>query len=56
MLEKTTLLIKEIVNQILSLSSASNFIALFPRPDFKGLAYLPQVFLYFQKKRLLRSI
>ncbi|UGQ16782.1 DUF792 family protein [Borrelia sp. RT5S] len=50
MLEKTTLLIKEIVSQILSLSSASNFIALFPRPDFKGLGYLPQVFFVFPKK------
>ncbi|AYE36832.1 hypothetical protein DB313_04860 (plasmid) [Borrelia turcica IST7] len=49
-LEKTTLLIREIVSQVLSLSSASNFIALFPRPDFKGLAYLPQVFFVFPKK------
>ncbi|AWG43280.1 hypothetical protein CR532_04600 (plasmid) [Candidatus Borreliella tachyglossi] len=50
MLEKTTLLIKEVINQILSLANVSNFIALFPRPDFNGLGYLPQVFFVFPKR------
>ncbi|AMR75918.1 DUF792 family protein [Borrelia hermsii] len=49
MFEDVTLLIREVVNHVLSLSSSSNFIAIFPRPDFKGLAYLPQVFFIFPK-------
>ncbi|UPA17007.1 DUF792 family protein (plasmid) [Borrelia coriaceae] len=47
--EDVTALIKKVVDHVLSLSNSSNFIALFPRPDFKGLVYVPQVFFVFPK-------
>ncbi|AHH08982.1 DUF792 family protein (plasmid) [Borrelia anserina] len=49
MFKDVTALILEVVNHILSLSSSSSYIALFPRPDFKGFLYLPQVFFVFPK-------
>lgn len=43
---QTTRLIEDVVNQISSLASISNFVLLFPRLDFKGLGYIPQLFLF----------
>ncbi|WP_038359574.1 DUF792 family protein [Borrelia hispanica] len=46
-----TSMILDIVNHVLSLSVSSNFIVLFPRPDFKGFVYVPQLFFIFPKSK-----
>ncbi|WP_038358929.1 DUF792 family protein [Borrelia hispanica] len=48
-----TNLIKEIVTQTLSLFVHDNFIVLFPRLDFKGLGYIPQLFFIKPKNELI---
>ncbi|AAC66283.1 hypothetical protein B1U23_06250 (plasmid) [Borreliella burgdorferi] len=53
--EQASKLIKEIVNQISSLASISNFVLLFPRLDFKGLGYIPQLFFIFVKHDLIEE-
>ncbi|WKC84934.1 DUF792 family protein [Borreliella lusitaniae] len=53
--KQTTKLIKEVVNQISSLVSISNFVLLFPRLDFKGLGYIPQLFFIFVKHDLIEE-
>ncbi|ASQ29656.1 hypothetical protein CDQ96_04420 (plasmid) [Borrelia miyamotoi] len=49
MLNDITLFILELVNHVLGLAKSSNFIALFPRPDLKGLDYFPQIFFIYPK-------
>ncbi|QTL84252.1 DUF792 family protein (plasmid) [Borrelia miyamotoi] len=46
-------LIKDILTQISSSFINHNFILLFPRPDLKGLQYLPQLFFIQPKNELL---
>ncbi|ACL34811.1 DUF792 family protein (plasmid) [Borreliella garinii] len=52
---QTTRLIEDVVNQISSLASISNFVLLFPRLDFKGLGYIPQLFFIFVKHDLIEE-
>ncbi|WP_349236348.1 DUF792 family protein [Borreliella garinii] len=52
---QTTRLIEDVVNQISSLASISNFVLLFPRLDFKGLGYIPQLFFIFIKHDLIEE-
>ncbi|MBB6043280.1 DUF792 family protein (plasmid) [Borreliella yangtzensis] len=53
--KQTTRLIEDVVNQISSLASISNFVLLFPRLDFKGLGYIPQLFFIFIKNDLIEE-
>ncbi|WLN25702.1 DUF792 family protein (plasmid) [Borreliella valaisiana] len=53
--KQATRLIEDIVNQISSLASISNFVLLFPRLDFKGLEYIPQLFFIFVKNDLIEE-
>ncbi|AJA90735.1 hypothetical protein OY14_04610 (plasmid) [Borreliella chilensis] len=53
--EQATKLIKDVINQISSLVSISNFVLLFPRLDFKGLGYIPQLFFIFVKHDLIEE-
>ncbi|WKC87684.1 DUF792 family protein [Borreliella japonica] len=53
--EQVTKLIENVVNQISSLASSSNFVLLFPRLDFKGLGYIPQLFFIFVKHDLIEE-
>ncbi|UPA09607.1 DUF792 family protein (plasmid) [Borrelia nietonii YOR] len=46
-------LIKDISTQIFSLFGNHNFIVLFPRPDLKGMGYLPQLFFIKPKDELI---
>ncbi|WP_434757176.1 DUF792 family protein (plasmid) [Borrelia puertoricensis] len=46
-------IIKDTVTQIFALFSTDNFIVLFPRPDLKGLGYLPQLFFIKPKFELI---
>ncbi|BDU63355.1 hypothetical protein BOFE_08950 (plasmid) [Candidatus Borrelia fainii] len=55
MVKDVKLLIWEVVNHILSRASSSNFIALFPRPDFKELVYVPQLFFIFPKSGVIEE-
>lgn len=48
-------LIKDVCNQVFSLFHDSSFLVLFPRMDFKGLGYVPQLFFIHPKKDLLIS-
>lgn len=48
-------LIKDICNQLASLGSDSSFIVLFPRMDFKGLGFIPQLFFIHPKHDLVIS-
>ncbi|QFP42462.1 DUF792 family protein (plasmid) [Borrelia miyamotoi] len=46
-------LIRDILSQITSVLSSHNFILLFPRPDLKGMGYLPQLFFIQPKNELI---
>lgn len=48
-------LIKDVCNQVFSLFHDSSFLVLFPRMDFKGLGYVPQLFFIHPKRDLLIS-
>ncbi|WP_024653719.1 DUF792 family protein [Borrelia persica] len=46
-----TSMILEVVNNTFSLAVSPNFIVLFPRPDFKGSVYVPQLFVILPKSK-----
>lgn len=46
-------IIKDVATQIFALFGADNFLALFPRPDFRGFGYVPQLFFIKPKAQLI---
>ncbi|WP_418906410.1 DUF792 family protein [Borreliella tanukii] len=46
-------LIRDITIQLFALFGADNFLLLFPRPDFKGFGYVPQLFFIKPKTELI---
>ncbi|AJY73159.1 hypothetical protein BAFK78_N016 (plasmid) [Borreliella afzelii K78] len=46
-------IIKDVATQIFALFGADNFLALFPRPDFRGFGYVPQLFFIKPKTELI---
>ncbi|WP_373589070.1 DUF792 family protein [Borreliella afzelii] len=46
-------IIKDVATQIFALFRADNFLALFPRPDFRGFGYVPQLFFIKPKTELI---
>lgn len=46
-------IIKDVATQIFALFGADNFLALFPRPDFRGFGYVPQLFFIKPKTQLI---
>ncbi len=38
-------IVRDVTTQIFALFGADNFLVLFPRPDFRGFGYVPQLFL-----------
>ncbi|UPA13797.1 DUF792 family protein [Borrelia turicatae] len=46
-------IIRDVSTQIFALFSTDNFIVLFPRPDLKGMGYLPQLFFIKPKSELI---
>ncbi|WP_418905740.1 DUF792 family protein [Borreliella japonica] len=51
--EETSQLIKDIGTQLLALFGADNFLLLYPRPDFRGFGYVPQLFFIKPKTQLI---
>uniref|UniRef100_UPI001C0277CB DUF792 family protein n=1 Tax=Borreliella bavariensis TaxID=664662 RepID=UPI001C0277CB len=51
--EETSQLIKDIGTQLLALFRADNFLLLYPRPDFRGFGYVPQLFFIIPKTQLI---
>ncbi|WP_419260357.1 DUF792 family protein, partial [Borreliella afzelii] len=46
-------IIKDVATQIFALFGADNFLAIFPRPDFRGFGYVPQLFFIKPKTELI---
>ncbi|WP_419255502.1 DUF792 family protein, partial [Borreliella afzelii] len=46
-------IIKDVATQIFALFGTDNFLALFPRPDFRGFGYVPQLFFIKPKTELI---
>ncbi len=45
-------IVRDVTTQIFALFGADNFLVLFPRPDFRGFGYVPQLFFINQKMNL----
>uniref|UniRef100_UPI003B20C7DC DUF792 family protein n=1 Tax=Borreliella burgdorferi TaxID=139 RepID=UPI003B20C7DC len=46
-------IVKDVTTQIFALFGADNFLVLFPRPDFRGFGYIPQLFFIKPKNELI---
>ncbi|WP_418905391.1 DUF792 family protein (plasmid) [Borreliella turdi] len=46
-------IVKNVTTQIFALFGADNFLVLFPRPDFRGFGYVPQLFFVKPKNQLI---
>ncbi|WP_215540061.1 DUF792 family protein [Borreliella bavariensis] len=51
--EEIRQLIKDIATQLFALFGADNFLLLYPRPDFRGFGYVPQLFFIKPKTELI---
>lgn len=46
-------IVKDVTTQIFALFGVDNFLVLFPRPDFRGFGYIPQLFFIKPKNELI---
>ncbi|WP_215536400.1 DUF792 family protein [Borreliella bavariensis] len=46
-------IVRDVTTQIFALFGADNFLVLFPRPDFRGFGYIPQLFFIKPKNELI---
>lgn len=46
-------IVRDVTTQIFALFGADNFLVLFPRPDFRGFGYVPQLFFIKPKNELI---